>query len=135
MKINRLCIYCLVVLLAGCAGTGQAPTETVRERAQERWDLLIERNAGAAWEYYTPGYRETMDRRDFAYEIARRPVRWLKAEVLTVECETERCKVRTMVSYDVPSARSGMGNMQTSRVVEETWIRTKNRWWYVPPSE
>lgn len=135
MRTTLILTICLLAGLAGCATPGGAPDETVKQRAQARWDLLIERKAGEAWEYYTPGYRETVDRRDFAYDIARRPVRWLAAEVLTADCEPNRCNVRTKVQYKVPSARAGMSNMEPSRVVEETWIRTGGRWWYVHPSE
>lgn len=131
MKIKQLAVFGLVALTAGCATMNRTPEEVVEQRAQARWDLMVERNAGEAWAYYTPGYRDTVDRRDFAYDVARKPVRWLQAEVLSVECEPERCKVRANVTYHVPSAQAGRGNVETTRVVEETWIRSERQWWYV----
>jgi len=134
MKIKYiLASACVAVLVAGGCATTPEPEETIEERAQARWDALIERNTGQAWEYYTPGYRETVDRRDFAYSIANRPVRWVQAEVRDADCGEERCTVRTELGYTLPSAPHGLSRQVQRRTIEETWVRIDGQWWYVAP--
>ena len=44
-----------VLLAAGCGK--KDPTEAVRQRASERWDLLTGKHAVKAYDYLTPGSR------------------------------------------------------------------------------
>jgi len=76
------------LLLSGCmsgGGTkpqgseGKAEADSVlKTRAVERWDLLIARKADKAWDYLTPGYRETKPRQAYAEEMNGRGIRWSK---------------------------------------------------------
>lgn len=132
MKSKILIAFCLAAFLAACATAPRAPLQTVEERAQARWDLMLGKQYGEAWEYYTPGYRETVERDVFAQNLGQRPVRWLEAAVQGADCEEEdRCTVRAQIRYDVPSARYGMDQMVNTRTIQETWIRVGGEWWYV----
>lgn len=128
-KIN---LTLILIMMVGCSGPEPEPADAVAERAQARWKLLIERDFDEAWEYYSPGFRETMDQRDFVYDMERRPVRWRAAQVGGVECEADRCTVTTDVTYNVPGAPSGMSRIENSRPVQETWIRAEGAWWFMP---
>ncbi|MGY6588973.1 MAG: hypothetical protein ACXIUB_11890 [Wenzhouxiangella sp.] len=121
------------VFLAACAGTGGGPVEqTVEERAQERWDLMVERDFEAAWALYTPGFRSQTDSRDFANDMNRRPIRWLGAEVRPdSDCDGDRCRVVVDVTYQPIAAPAGQGRLRMTRPLEETWIRLDGQWWFV----
>jgi len=116
-------------VLVGCRS--EAPTETLEERAQARWDLVLARDFEAAWEYLTPGFRQTTNRYDYARDMAGRPLRWLSAEVVAKECEEDLCKINVLVGYQAVGAPAGMGRMRLSREIEETWIRLDGAWWFV----
>ena len=116
-------------VLVGCRS--EAPTETLEERAQARWDLVLARDFEAAWEYLTPGFRQTTNRYDYARDMAGRPLRWLSAEVVAQDCEEDLCKINVLVGYQAIGAPAGMGQMRLSREIEETWIRLDGAWWFV----
>lgn len=117
--------------LVGCGAGDQRP-ESLEDRAQARWDAMVAGEFEEAWSYYTPGYRETTPAADFAQDMRRRPVRWTGAEILVSDCEGDRCEVTARVSYRVPSAPEGISDMEPERHVRETWIRTRDQWWYAP---
>jgi len=117
------------VLLAACQP--QTAEETPETRAQSRWDLILERDFEAAWEYLTPGFRETTNRFDYARDMSGRPLSWLSAEVLGQQCEEDLCKIKVLVGYRAIGAPAGMGQMRLSREIEETWIRLDGAWWFV----
>ncbi len=124
-----LALVFMALMLAACQP--QEPSETVEDRAQARWDLLLERDFEAAWEYMTPGYRETTNRYDYARDMAGRPLRWLSAEVVAKDCQEDLCKISILVGYRAVGAPAGMGQMRLSREIEETWIRLDGAWWFV----
>lgn len=105
--------------------------ETVESRAAARWELVLARDFEAAWEYMTPGFRQTTNRFDYARDMAGRPLRWLSAEVAGKECEEDLCKIKILVGYQAIGAPAGMGQMRLSREIEETWIRLDGAWWFV----
>ena len=123
-----------LLTLAACGPSGpdeKDPQEVVTELAQQRWGLLLERDFEAAWDFKSPGFREMTFRQDYAMEMARRPVRWLTAEVSAVECEPEVCVVTIEGTYQAPGARHGLNRMELPRVTEERWIRVDGQWWHV----
>lgn len=119
------------ILLAACADNRPAE-EIVAERAQARWDALVARDFAAAYEYYTPGYRETTTAEAFSAEMSIRSVKWTAAEVFGIECEADapRCEVRTRLKYSAPGAIPGVGSIESSSGVRETWIQIGRKWWY-----
>ena len=135
MNIRSLCcIIGMAALLAACSDPEppREPAEIVAERAQARWDALVERDYRTAWQYFSPAYRETLEDFDYATEMARRPVRWTSAEVHNVECDPERsrCVVQTRLEYSIPGMLPGVGSMQTRSGAEEIWLQIGEEWWY-----
>jgi len=124
-------ISVLAGLLAGCATTPPATEQSVEERAQARWDHLVTQDFDAAWEYYTPGFRETTPVRAFDRDMSRRPIRWLEANVLSSNCEEDRCAVSVAVTYQALAAPAGQRRMRVTRNLDETWIRLDGQWWFV----
>ncbi len=125
----------VVLLAAGCATAPRTANDGLpqglEERAQARWDHLVERDFYGAYPYYTPGFRQTMDERDFNFDMQRRPVRWVEAEVVATDCENEdECIVAVRVGYRVPTAPAGQSGMKLYRILEEQWLRIDGQWWY-----
>ena len=118
------------LILAGCGDPPPTPEEIVEERVMERWERLLDRDFELAWEYYTPGFRQTNPRFDFGRDMAARPVRWLAAELESVECEGDRCDVGVMVTYRAPGAPGPLSEIEMDRVVDEVWIRVDDDWWF-----
>ena len=131
MKI--ICLACLALTLAGCQSgeDSAARPQTVEERAQARWDRMVERDFAGAWEYYTPGFRQQYQQDIFASDMRDRPVQWLGAEVLESRCESDdKCEVTVSLNYrtQAPGLRS---NMEVTRELKDEWIRLDGQWWYV----
>ena len=136
MKNNRLLVSSLVLsgvvlLLAACQPP--PPEETVEERAQARWNLILENDFEESYEYYSPGYRQTVDIYAHVIDGRNRPLRYLTARVESADCEPEICKVRVYVEYRAPGAPAGLGGVTGNRTITEDWIRSGDRWWYSPP--
>lgn len=132
--LSRTVLAVTVVLaLAACAttGTDSVPTQSVEERAQQRWAHLVERDFEAAWALHTPGFRQTTNAADFSRDMARRPIRWLSATVQSADCEADRCEVVVAVTYQAIAAPSGQRRLRLTRPVEETWVRLDGEWWFV----
>lgn len=119
-----------VLFLAACQPASEPDPAHVR--AQARWDHLIAGEYAKAWEYFTPGYRETSPVEQYVASIQQRPVKWEEAEVLSSECEDSRCDVVVEIGYSVPGARAGLDTVQPSRPVRETWIFSDGQWWHTP---
>lgn len=110
----------------------QTDSDIVTERAQARWNALIAGEHEAGYAYYTPGFREQTSVVDFTIDMRGRPVQWVAAEVVSAECDGDRCEVETDLEYRVPSAPAQMSGMGNRRPIEETWIRIDGSWWFVP---
>lgn len=140
----------LLTLLAACAGVSSTKgggasnqEEALMERAIDRWDLLIASKAGEAWEYLSPGYRATHPQNIYAQEMSQRPVRWSRVEPFVpmadstakpVECDDAglSCNVRLQVHFKIRSHLTSVGLLDSSSVVNESWIKLKGQWYLVP---
>lgn len=142
--IRGLTLGLAALLLAACASTGQgerssggavsaeSSVDVLKTRAKERWDLLILGKALEAWEYLSPGYRQTREAQRYADDMRNRPTRWLSAGVNSVECESEDvCVVVVRTQFEAPvPGRSG--GVQAEGWVRENWLRLDGTWYHVP---
>lgn len=125
-------ITLLLVLGAGCAVTPASEDELLLERAQARWEAITTGDLETAYTYYAPGYRSSVSLIDFAVEQRLRKVVWTGAEYSSHQCEEKRCLVNFDVSFKVVNPVPGMSVFQSTRPVEDTWIKTQGQWWYLP---
>jgi uncharacterized protein YchJ len=112
-------------ILAGCASVGQgpAPEEVVKQRAQLRWNALVQGDVKKAYEYYGPGTKATLSLAEFSAGM--KMGFWKTVTVDKVECNApDRCEVSTTIEYE----HRGMRVKSPSR---ETWIREGSEWWLV----
>jgi hypothetical protein len=131
--------YCLLLasgmlslLLTACAGTENVKKHPVEERAQQRWDALLSQDFDTAYSLYSPGYRSANSRVDFEISQRTRKVAMLAAQVESSDCEDEACTVSSMVQYQVGSPVPGVSKWESASTVQERWVRTDGKWWYVP---
>jgi hypothetical protein len=121
-----------LLVLAGCAtGVKDQDSSVIRTRVVERWDLLVAHKAEKAWDYLSPGYRETKPRDVYAKEMNARGILWSKVHFGSQECDADVCKVRLTVDYNV-NLGGPAGKVGSIGLVVETWVKVKGQWYYLP---
>lgn len=119
------------VLLAGCAGLGglsadspaQAKRDAVAARAQERWNALIKGDLTAAYAYLSPASRATMPLD--VYKAKHKVGLYRAAKIDAVDCDTDTCTVRMLVTYDFKKFKGVVSPLQ------EKWVITQGQAWFV----
>ncbi len=129
MALRRIALVTLLVAgLAACAGIGKGSTQDpqlqVGELASARWQALLAGDLKRAYDYLSPGTRETMSLDQYKRKI--NPGLWKKAAVSSVSCEQERCGVVVVLDYSFGSMKS----IETR--LDEVWLMDNGKWWYVP---
>ncbi|HZZ94538.1 MAG TPA: hypothetical protein VFE23_18385 [Usitatibacter sp.] len=122
---KRIAVAVVVVAaLAGCTTLqSRKPEESVKERAQARWDALLKNDVRASYEYLSPGTRAVMDYK--SYEASIRRGFWKSATVDSVTCPSrERCEVNETIEYEFQGRRA-------RSPLTETWIEEGGNWWLV----
>jgi hypothetical protein len=119
----------LALTLAGCAsgpGFGRSPEDVVRQRSTERAEAFAKGDFDRSYALTAPSYRKLRDLD--AYKRGFGPgAQWQKAEVKSVSCEPERCKVAISVNVK-PLVRGKFGDTITVQF-EETWLLEDGNWW------
>jgi hypothetical protein len=113
----------LVAFLGGCATPPppRDPAEVVKQRAQARWNALVQGDVKAAYEFFSPGSRATMSLADFASGI--KVGFWKAVTVDKVECKSaESCDASSTVEYEFRGSR-------IKTPFKETWVREGSDWW------
>lgn len=114
------------MLVGACTSTDKqalSAEDSVKARAAERWQALIEGRMEDAYEYESPEYRKI-----FTLEQFRRSMRgtglWKKAEVKSVAC-TETCVVTMQIYVTMKLARLD-GPMDMDSMLKEQWMQDKD---------
>lgn len=122
---------CALLLLSACAG--MAKTEnTIEKRATARWDSLFEEDLAGAYEYLSPGYRSSVSSIQYQRSLLLQKVKWTGARYIESDCIETTCKVKISLDYTVYGAIPGVKSFDGTQVIEESWVRTKGNWYYVP---
>jgi hypothetical protein len=123
----------LALLLAACNPGSKDGTADVEKRAIERWNYLIAHQADKAYDYLSPGTRETQTRENYAAAMNNRPVKWKSVKFNRKECDADRCKVYIDVSYSVTMPGAGIGKpIEASSTQSEIWVRVDDGWYFLP---
>ena len=123
-----------VMLLSACATTPASPEDIVRERAQARWDALLNGDFATAYSYLSPGYRSATTVVDFEIGMRMRKIQYRTAEFQDQSCENNVCTVRVKVGYKLAKPVPGMTEWESESVVSEQWIKSDGNWWFLPQS-
>ena len=123
-RLGAACVTVLAVL-GGCATapSGKSAKDSVMERAQQRWDLLVKNDFAGAYRYLSPASKQVVTEQ--AYAAGFRRNFWTGAKVTEVQCpQADACEVEVPIEY----RHMGMG-MKSPAL--EKWIRDKSDWWFV----
>lgn len=129
---SGVAVLFLSVGMIGCAGSGggslsdtqNEPQKIVADLAAARWEALTKGDFAKAYSYLSPGTREVMSLDLYKAKI--RGGNWKKANVDSVSCEQDQCKVLIAVEYSYRDIKS----IETR--VDEYWLRREGKWWFVP---
>jgi hypothetical protein len=121
-----------VMLLSACAATPASTEDVIKERAQARWDALLDGDFATAYSYFSPGYRSTITVVDFEIGVRMRKVRYRTAEYLGHSCENDVCTVQIKVGYLVARPVPGLDNWESESMLSEQWINSDGEWWFLP---
>jgi len=117
-----------VVVAAGCAsiGAGSRPAEqVVLERAQARWNALVDRDFAAAYTYLTAGYRAVVPLAAYRRQTTG-PAQWEGAKAHSAKCEAARCIVAVEITFRI--GLPGHADRVQSSFVDETWVLEDGQW-------
>jgi len=117
-----------VAVAAGCAsiGAGSRPAEqVVLERAQARWNALVDRDFAAAYPYLTPGYRAVVPLTSYRRQSTG-PAQWESAKAQSAKCEAARCIVAVEITFRI--GLPGHADRLQSTFVDETWVLEDGQW-------
>lgn len=136
-KILRVLALAAMVVLAAACSPGNVKKggaqQAVEDRAVERWEALIAHRAADAYEYLTPGYRQTHPKEIYTASMASRPVVWKTIKFMRKECEDENtCTVYLLLSYELRIAAGIPGPVEGVSGEKEKWIRIKGMWYHLP---
>lgn len=109
----------------------QAATD-LKERALERWALLIANRGVEAFQYLTPGYRSNKNAEQYAAEMGARPVKWKELGINSVTCEDDSsCEVSLWSESEVKLSVAMGSNSVFGGHLEE-WLKIDGVWYYLP---
>jgi hypothetical protein len=119
------------LMLTACATTGGVTTESplelkkaaVTERAKARWQAVIDGDVAKAYGFLSPGSKAVTSLE--SYKARARLTGFRSADIESVACETEACKVQVRVTLD----HRLMKGIPAS--LEETWVLENGYYWYV----
>ena len=127
---GRLVAAAFLALATACATVAtRPPEEVVRDRAQLRWNALVQGDAKVAYEYFSPGSRANFTLAQFVSSI--KLGFWKAVRVDKVMCESadkgkapDSCEVHVTIEYDY-------NGMRIATPHRETWIREGSEWWFL----
>lgn len=133
IRLPRLALaFALALLLASCASVPREAPKGVAELAQERWDTLLAGDMNAAYGYLSPGYRSSVSSMQYQRKLLLQKVRWTGAEYIDSDCSESTCKVQISLDFSLVGVLPGVRRFDGNQTIEENWIKTDGRWWFVP---
>ena len=114
--------------LGGCAAlTPKTPEQIVAERAEARWNALIQGEFEQAWTYTQPGYRAIVQQKDYRKRF-NSAGQWRGAQIHQATCEAERCTVRIRLTTRV--IVPPFAGQDIVGAIDEQWVREDGQWWF-----
>jgi hypothetical protein len=120
---------------APVAGAAAAVGATLEARAEQRWQLLIDGKPELAYDYLSPGYKQTRGRDEYAEITRNKPVKWVGVDFQDQDCDGEVCKVRLMITYTLDMPVQMVGKVESVDFVTENWLWIDGAWYYLPATD
>ena len=128
--VGVLCIW----LVAGCSPSGpgdQASIEQqVTERAEGRWQALVEGDFRQAYEFESPAYRSLTPYERFRAQFGDAAV-WHGAEVTKVTVGEAGDVADLVLSLDYTAITPSGESYKGRRGIKEKWLMSSGDWWIV----
>jgi hypothetical protein len=127
--LRAITLGAAIVAAAGCASIGAGPRpaeQVVLERAQARWNALVERDFAAAYPYLTSGYRAVVPLQAYRRQSTG-PAQWEGAKAQSAKCEAARCIVTVEITFRL--GLPGHADRVQSAFVDETWVLEDGQWY------
>ena len=99
-----------------------AVTQLVSDRAQQRWNALLEQNMDVAYQFISPAGRSLMSLKDYRPRV--NAGFWRGARGKEAICAAETCELTVLVDMLVE-------NVKFTNPIKETWILDAGKWWFV----
>ena len=118
-----------MLVMAGCSTQEQ----TLEEKAVARWDHLIKGEFDQAYDYLTPGYRQTETKEAYGFRMGASKIEWQEVSFDKKECEEEDlCVVHVNIQYLYVMPVAGGKEMVQTTTVRENWIKKDDGWYFLP---
>ena len=127
--IPGLC--CGLLCLSACATTSKNEN-SIEVRAMERWDALLSGNLDSAYQYLSPGYRSSVSSMQYQRSVLLNRVKWTRANYIESDCAETTCNIKISIEYALYGALPGVKSFEGNQTVDESWILTKGKWYFVP---
>lgn len=124
-----------IVAVGGCqsgSDAGDDSVESLKARAVQRWNYLIEKKAEKAYEYLTPGYRKSKSLEQYVAEKSSVGLNWKHASAGKTECEEDVCTVFVSLDYEVSLPNTGGKPIETFAPLREKWVKLNGKWYFLP---
>jgi hypothetical protein len=118
---------CALTFISGCAAVDANPQKLVHQLASQRWNHLVAGQYDKAYALTVPSYRKLKSLDYFSGNLRALPVKWLSAEVIRVECESQTCKVRVKIVSHLNLPTRARAPLESG--LDETWVFEDGQWW------
>lgn len=131
LHLGAIAATLAAVFLSACATSG-AQNQVIIDRAKARWEAIVAQDFDTAYDYYSPGFRSSLSRFDYEFQMRKRRIVYNAAQFVSHYCEESRCTLTFQVGYGVTRPLPGVGTWENKKLMVETWVLTDGEWWYVP---
>jgi hypothetical protein len=107
----------------------EIPEDAVSQRANERWQTLIDGDFSSAYSYLMPSYRAIVTEQAYLNTFKDNPVIWTTANISKIICESERCTVSLHLATSMRTSKNSTTIREVVGVSNETWIKEDGQWW------
>ena len=117
----------VVLFAAGCASLGASkPEDAVKQRAEAYWKARAAGQVDKAYELTSPSYRKVHTFDQFKMQFGN-GASIKGVSVVRVDCEAEKCTVRTKVEAAPALMGVSVGTIATH--LDEIWLLEDGQWW------
>ena len=117
----------VVLFAAGCASLGASkPEDAVKQRAEAYWKARAAGQVDKAYELTSPSYRKVHTFDQFKMQLGN-GASIKGVSVFKVDCEAEKCTVRTKVEATPALMGVSVGTIATH--LDEIWLLEDGQWW------
>ena len=117
----------VVLFAAGCASLGASkPEDAVKQRAEAYWKARAAGQVDKAYELTSPSYRKVHTFDQFKMQFGN-GASIKGVSVVKVDCEAEKCTVRTKV--EAAPALMGVSEGTIATHLDEIWLLEDGQWW------